>query len=683
MLKRPEAAYLKGMGRCYVQVGNDELFEQVQTSFPGADYSPEALRPEEEPRMLNAAGQPIKIKKKKKNEGANAKQRVKSELDAVLERINQVCEQYHFNKARRMWLEELKDKLHLQEIEEVSSHQFTNGSWPCNEDRELLAYVGLADDVQKQHYLPVALDFMNDKNQMIIGLAGMGKTTMLQTLAVSLALRYSPQEVNMYVFSLTSRMLSSLEALPHVGDIVYEEELDEQIRLMETIYAECERRKKLFAKVATDNYIQYNRAVRAAGNQEQAIPAIIVLIDRMQQLRDWESCKKEDKLQLFYDMLRSANSQGVYFVMTAFDRSELPIKYHAYVHGVALQLSERMNYADALAVRIPAEWGGIREFPGRGMIARVDKEAKQTYIYEIQTAVYATSESDSKRSEMIRVLGKEMRGAWQGKLPKGIARIPANPKLSDLLAHEEMQLDVAMADRLPMYYVKNTGAPQSSDLREMFSMMICGPRKSGKTNLLQNIATTFAKKGAIVHVIGSAELAEWAKEHGMNGYTHGDEAWNTAFSQLFMKEIGRRSNLLLAAKEEGGIQARNKLLETTFTPVVILIDDMDSYMEKYESVPLLSLNLKHFFADNVSGYGIYTYVTLSHTAYSRSRIKEPITSMAAAKRGIMLQGKLSECDPFDTPVPFAKKNQAYPLGEGLLVSDGNVTHIVIPKWNEK
>ncbi|MGX8705040.1 MAG: FtsK/SpoIIIE domain-containing protein, partial [bacterium] len=31
MLKRPDAAYIKGMGRCFVQIGSDELFEQVQT----------------------------------------------------------------------------------------------------------------------------------------------------------------------------------------------------------------------------------------------------------------------------------------------------------------------------------------------------------------------------------------------------------------------------------------------------------------------------------------------------------------------------------------------------------------------------------------------------------------------------------------------------------------------------
>lgn len=680
MLKRPEAAYLKGMGRCYVQVGNDEVFEQVQTSYSGADYSPDALRPEEEPRMLNEAGQPIRLKRRKSSAQQDG-QRKKTELDAVLERLDQVCDQYHFERAHKMWLEELADRLCLHEIAEVESHRFDGAAWPECSDQELLAYVALADDIQLQRYLPVAIDLANDKNQIIVGLAGSGKTTMLQTLAVSLALRYSPRELNLYVFSLTSRMLSCLEALPHVGEIVYEEETDEQLRLMEMISAECERRKKLFARMSTDNYVQYNRAVRAAGREEEAVPAIVVLIDRMQQLRDWANRRLEEKLQIFYDMLRSANSQGVYFVMTAFDRSELPIKYHAYVHGVALQLSERINYSDALAARIPAEWGGIRSHAGRGLIAREDKEAKQTYIYEIQTAVYGTLESDARRAEMIRELGAQMCGAWKGRRPKGIARIPAEPKLTQFLEGEDMQAALEAADQLPLYYAKNTGEARSINLREMYSMLICGARKSGKTSLVQNIASTFARKHAVVHVIGSADLADWARAHGMNGYVHGDEAWKDVFLGSMMKEIQARSDQLRAAKERGGAQARSALLET-FTPIAILIDDLDAYMEKYEATPNMSGNIKYYCADIVSGYGIYTYVTMSHAGYQRSRIKDAVVSMAGAKRGVMLQGRLAECDPFDVQMPYASKNLAYPVGEGLLIAEGMATHMVIPKWNE-
>ena len=680
MLRRPEAAYIKGMGRCYVQVGNDEVFEQVQTSYSGARYAPDALRPEEEPRILNEAGESIRLirKKDKSSDG----QRAITELDAVLNRISDICDVYQFARARKMWLDELNRQVYLHDIEPLKKQQFRNGVWPNNDGSEILGYYALLDDIQMQRHLPLAMDFTHEKNHMIIGLAGAGKTTLLQTLAVSLTLRYSPAELNLYIFSLTSRMISSLAQLPHVGEIVYEEETDEQIRLIEMIYAECERRKKLFAQLSTDNYVQYNQALRSSGREEMTIPVIVVMVDRMQQLRDLANIKKEDKLQLFYDMLRFANSQGVYFVITAFDRSELPMKYHPYVHGVALQLTDRASYSDALGARIPVEWGGIREYPGRGLVAVEDKDAKETNVFEIQTAIYATGESDAARSAEIVKLGNEMRSAWKGLLPQRIKRIPQNPKFSEMIAMPQMQADIKICDRLPLYYEKDTGDLCSLNLREQFSLLICGPKRSGKTNTIKSIAAAFVRKGAIVHVIGSHALALWARSHQMNGYEHGDENWRVAFSELFQSEIGRRKVLLDNAKEQGGEKAKLRLLEC-LKPIVILIDDIDVYIEKTEEKPLFASNLKHFCAENVSGFGVYTYVTLSHAAYQKAKIKEPIISMARAQRGIMLQGRLSECDPFGVNVPFSQKSQSYPLGEGLLASDAEVVRIVLPKYDEE
>ena len=38
MLHRPDAAYITQAGRCYMQVGNDELFELFQSGYSGAVY---------------------------------------------------------------------------------------------------------------------------------------------------------------------------------------------------------------------------------------------------------------------------------------------------------------------------------------------------------------------------------------------------------------------------------------------------------------------------------------------------------------------------------------------------------------------------------------------------------------------------------------------------------------------
>ena len=65
MLKRADAAYIKGMGRCFIQIGQDELFEEVQTSYSGLDYKPDELRAEEIPQLLTSVGHTVRQNKSK------------------------------------------------------------------------------------------------------------------------------------------------------------------------------------------------------------------------------------------------------------------------------------------------------------------------------------------------------------------------------------------------------------------------------------------------------------------------------------------------------------------------------------------------------------------------------------------------------------------------------------------
>ena len=41
MLHKPDAAYLTSPGQCYLQIGNDELYQLFQTGYCGGRYQPE------------------------------------------------------------------------------------------------------------------------------------------------------------------------------------------------------------------------------------------------------------------------------------------------------------------------------------------------------------------------------------------------------------------------------------------------------------------------------------------------------------------------------------------------------------------------------------------------------------------------------------------------------------------
>ncbi|MEE1071068.1 MAG: type VII secretion protein EssC, partial [Cellulosilyticum sp.] len=73
MLHKPDAAYITQAGRCYMQVGNDEIYELFQSGYSGATYDDEAgSKKTDIAKMLSITGKAAlvgsKVKKKQKEE---------------------------------------------------------------------------------------------------------------------------------------------------------------------------------------------------------------------------------------------------------------------------------------------------------------------------------------------------------------------------------------------------------------------------------------------------------------------------------------------------------------------------------------------------------------------------------------------------------------------------------------
>lgn len=56
MLHKPDAAYITQAGRCYLQVGNDEIFELFQSGYSGGEYDDDNTKKTELAKMLDITG---------------------------------------------------------------------------------------------------------------------------------------------------------------------------------------------------------------------------------------------------------------------------------------------------------------------------------------------------------------------------------------------------------------------------------------------------------------------------------------------------------------------------------------------------------------------------------------------------------------------------------------------------
>lgn len=177
MLKRTDAAYITGTGRGFLQVGNDEIFDEFQSGWSGAPYTPEVPFNDDSKAkavIIGLTGKPEAVKKKKKKKGDNVKKF--TQLDAMVQYAANLAEENHIKPLRQIWLPPLPGLFYLDDLELT---------W---DEKQIKLPVGLADDPQNQRQFPVYLDFIRDGHLLICGSAGSGKTSLVQTILYGVAL---------------------------------------------------------------------------------------------------------------------------------------------------------------------------------------------------------------------------------------------------------------------------------------------------------------------------------------------------------------------------------------------------------------------------------------------------------------------------------------------------------------
>ena len=702
MLKRPDAAYLRGMGRCYVQVGNDEIFEQIQTSYSGADYAPNALSSEEIPKVLNGSGQAIRIKKKHNQETtlfkiiSGAKDRKKSrnvprrmrrkvhgirktsrpgfaywdrcetQMDAVIRRIEQICRQHKLKKTKRLWLDEMVKVIYLHQVPGVMENAFDEKTgWKKVPLSPITVPYGMLDDTPGQRYLPVSINLSNAHNYMVVGPAATGKTTFLQTLAISLALRYTPDQLNFYIFSLTGNVLNVLQELPHTVDLVVRDKEDEIIRLLDHIVEEDARRRLLFEELTTDSFEQYNEIAAASG--KEVLPAIIVFVDRMAQLLE---IIPENQVTQLGRLLQEAASRGIYFVVTAMSlhREEMPYKLVPSFRGIALRVGDKDQYKEILHVEgyVSAESTQIMPTPGRGLAMG------ESGLSETQTAVYLSTDN-RERTLAIRKLAEAMKASWSGKTRSGIVRIPENFSIQHLQGMANGDYTKTPVGCFPFVLDKTNAEVYQIDLTKKAGWLITGQKESGITSTLIAACEILRSQGAEVLLFGNSEkLTSYGAEKGLKVYDVRSRETATFFSEVNKPEIDRRVASYIEASKNGADAIGEHL--KSLKMMVIAIDDVRGFIDgQLEPV------CQHVGELARVGDKIRTIVLIGVDLIVANSMSSryPLSNVLNCSQGIVLSGFKG------IAVPWAgvrgKINSSLPVGEGLLLRNGEFKTVVVPR----
>lgn len=400
MLRHPDAARITNPGRAYVQVGEDEVYEQIQSYWSGAPYNPDRALGRQRADKLSVVDL-YGFKHSYEPEKTTGFRADKNEIDAVVEYLDQYARDNGVPRARNIWTSRLPEHIELPQLLHIG---FDGDHWGENEG--LAPVVGMLDDPRTQSQYPLRLDLPRDGHTVIYGAPGVGKTTFLQTFVLSTALSYSPREVSIYLLDFGGGSLNLFRDLPHVGAVVRDSEAERLDKVCRIVTGELDRRKSLFAEMGIVSIAAFREA------SKEPMPYLVLAVDNFAPVLSLYP----DMDEFFQTLTREGGSYGIYLVATAGGENAVPYRIAQNLKGgVALRMPDASDYAS-----IVGRTGGLdpENFPGRGLF-------RGKPPLEFQAALPAAGEGETQRAQAIRELARRMDEKWDGERPQDVPIMPA------------------------------------------------------------------------------------------------------------------------------------------------------------------------------------------------------------------------------------------------------------------
>ncbi len=659
VLKRDDAASIRRPGRAYFQVGMDEVFELFQTAWSGAAYNPAAHRASGGEAVAEVQLNGSRRRLWPLLDGARPAQAGQTQLQAVVRGLREEAVSNGISPLTGPWLPPLAETIFLPETRPVDGG-WNGQDWSPPADW-LAPVIGLVDDPRQQAQSPLRLNFGREGHLAVYGSPGSGKSTLLQTLVTSLALDFSPAEVNLYMVDFGGRQLKQFEALPHVGAVVFPEDSERLGRLMGMVSREIESRKRLLSDAGIGTFSGYRR------QQTEAPPAIILLIDNFAEFRS----NYENLMDDVERIIREGSNLGVHVALTCNSAVEIPMRLQSNIGmAIALELQDRTDYAFTVGRSdglYPA--AGI---PGRGLV-------RAQPPLEFQTALPTAGEDEMARGLALQQLIGQISSTWQGFRAATVPELPQQITLSEVLTPAADQPAPGETLAVPIGLAVDTLEPFAVDLDDGPHFLITGSIGGGKTTLLQtwllSLAECMSPDRLQMYVvgIGNQRLGIYQTLPHVKKYLRDDEQLAEALADI-KQSLDERRDALEAAREAAGGVIDEQAFVRQYPPIVLVGDDLDQWElavgeDKQRQLQLLM----------GQGRGLRFYVLLAGSIETVSRAYSGLAkALRDGMTGFLLGTSFRrDLDVFNVSLPHGEADKPLPPGHGMFVRRSRYRRVLI------
>jgi DNA segregation ATPase FtsK/SpoIIIE, S-DNA-T family len=387
----------------------------------------------------------------------------------------------------------------------------------------------------------------------IVGGPQTGKSTLLRTLLLGLALTHTPAEVQIYGLDFGGSGIMSVSGLPHVGSVATRLERDRVVRTVEEIIQVMEYREVSFAENGFESMHAYRNA-RSNGRVNDPYGDVFLVVDGWFTFRQ-DYADLEPKL---VELAARGLSFGIHLIVTSSRWSEIrPWLRDVLGTRFELRLGDPLEseVGSRKAATVPA-------LPGRGLT---------TSGYHFLSALPRMDGGSGVEdlADATRTVAEEIRRFWPGPPVPGVRMLPTALPVADLPSAEgDLRVCIGLDERRLSHVWHDFGTTPH--------LMVFGDSETGKSNLLR-LAIRAVLDG---YRPGEAKILVGDPQRDLDGAVPEDYQVGHAISAEMLRDLSTKAAVSLHSRLPGSDISSERLKRRDWwqgAQLFVVVDDYELF----------------------------------------------------------------------------------------------------------
>lgn len=235
---------------------------------------------------------------------------------------------------------------------------------------------------------------------LIAGTTGSGKSELIQSYILSLAVNFHPYDVAFLLIDYKGGGMANLfKDLPHLVGTITNLDKAQSMRALESINAELKKRQRLFAKYNVNHINAYQKLFKE-GKAEEPMPHLFMISDEFAELKS----EQPDFMDELISTARIGRSLGVHLIL-ATQKPAGVVNDQIWSNSnfkISLKVSDK---EDSMEVLKTPDAASIT-LPGRAYLEVGNNEMYELFQSAYSGADYRPDEDDSNQSFLIKKINK-------------------------------------------------------------------------------------------------------------------------------------------------------------------------------------------------------------------------------------------------------------------------------------